>query len=85
MTLLAAKTFDLGHGNTLYTYLRQGFTNIVKLEGFYNGCNHFHCRIPLKIKSYNIAETVPLFVNAFKFNYLINNLGSGQINRYTGA
>jgi hypothetical protein len=39
---LAAKAFDLCHGNALNTDFRQRRTDIVQLEGFDYGNDHFH-------------------------------------------
>src|SRR5882757_5703884 len=42
VAFLPAKAFDLCHGNALYPYIGQGGTDIVKLEGFDDGDDHFH-------------------------------------------
>src|SRR5580700_905368 len=42
VTFLTAKAFDLCHGNALYPNLGQGGADIVELERFYDGDEHFH-------------------------------------------
>jgi hypothetical protein len=39
---LAAKAFDLCHGNALYSHIGQSGPDIVKLERFDDGDDHFH-------------------------------------------
>jgi hypothetical protein len=42
MTLLTAKAFDLGHGQTGNAAFGQGFPYFFEFEGFYNSGDLFH-------------------------------------------
>ena len=53
MSLLASKTFDLGHGKAGHTAFGQGLTNLFELERFDDSGNHFHACSPGKCKKSN--------------------------------
>jgi hypothetical protein len=42
MALLAPETLHFGHRNTLDIELGKGLADLVELEGFDNGGDHFH-------------------------------------------
>jgi hypothetical protein len=42
MALLAAEALDLGDRDALHPDVREGFAHFVELEGFDDGCHHFH-------------------------------------------
>jgi hypothetical protein len=44
VAFLPAETLDLCHGNTLYADFRQGRPDVVELEGFDDGDDHFHAK-----------------------------------------
>ena len=45
MTFLAAKTFDLGNGESADIDLAQSFADVVESEGFNNCCYQFHIHL----------------------------------------